>query len=544
MLSPMRKASPMDRPTSPEANALRDDDPELLPARVASLAAHAPSTLALTLASIVAIAALAHAGAPQTWNLAGAALACALAVLRDRTIRRLGRDSQALESAGDAAASGDVAPAQPDTAMGGAVGASIARLRAGERAIAWHSGAIGAYVGWAIATGAAPWLESQAWALIGAGALVPLLAAGGLASAPRALLALALPAYVGAIAAVARLEPAMPAAWAALVAMLAAVGYAGWRQVLAQASALRAQVHARRLAEREWSLFDANPLGVAVTREQRIERANAMMLRWFAPDGTLDRLPAELARRLGRDPARLQRLLRRADVRIRDRRIVDLELALEALPARVSVRIRRLDPARPDAGLVWSVTDRSARPLAGHSEEDAALVDGLTGGLNRQGLVVRLHTLLQRDLEHRPLATLSIDINGFRQLNERHGRPFGDHVLRALAERLRHTLRGSDLVARPNADEFVIVLDPIQSRAEAVAVAERIGEVIAGPMVIEGMVCRVRAAIGVACAPEDGRTVDDLLALAEREMVTIKRAISPANRSTAARTQPDRRSPR
>ena len=116
-----------------------------------------------------------------------------------------------------------------------------------------------------------------------------------------------------------------------------------------------------------------------------------------------------------------------------------------------------------------------------------------------------------------------LDLDGFKDVNDRFGHAAGDALLIALAGRLRDSVRTLDFVSRIGGDEFVILL-PAISTAEATVIAERIIARVEAPFNI-GLPAPVHVgiSIGSACAPDDGETADELLRCADRAMYEAKR---------------------
>jgi diguanylate cyclase (GGDEF)-like protein len=97
----------------------------------------------------------------------------------------------------------------------------------------------------------------------------------------------------------------------------------------------------------------------------------------------------------------------------------------------------------------------------GHSEllRNLAMVDSLTGLYNRRFAEQRLAAEVARsERKGHPLTVLTLDLNNFKQINDTHGHPAGDHVLKEFAARLNKVIRGSDLAVRLGGDEFLVLL--------------------------------------------------------------------------------------
>ena len=154
--------------------------------------------------------------------------------------------------------------------------------------------------------------------------------------------------------------------------------------------------------------------------------------------------------------------------------------------------------------------------------------DQLTGLPNRSMNQKRFDELLAglrsaRDKTQHGFSVFCLDLDGFKDVNDRYGHAAGDAVLIALADRLRESVRTLDFVARIGGDEFVILL-PAISPAEATAIARRIIARVEAPFDV-GLQAPVHVgiSIGSATTPQDGVTADELLRAADRAMYEAKR---------------------
>ena len=154
---------------------------------------------------------------------------------------------------------------------------------------------------------------------------------------------------------------------------------------------------------------------------------------------------------------------------------------------------------------------------------ERAVRDPLTGLANRVLLEERLRASLSRDArDGRSTALLFLDLDGFKDVNDRHGHAAGDLVLKAVADRLRCAVRPSDTVARLGGDEFVVLLEGATAAAVQ-ALRTRLSAVVAEP--VEGTVdLRVGVSIGMALADRGESEPGALLALADRRMYAAKGA--------------------
>ncbi|KAA0256564.1 MAG: diguanylate cyclase [Acidobacteria bacterium] len=178
-------------------------------------------------------------------------------------------------------------------------------------------------------------------------------------------------------------------------------------------------------------------------------------------------------------------------------------------------------------GFVSDVTERqrAEEELRGTNREllDQAFHDPLTGLPNRRAFVERLEAALARcGRERRRAALLYVDLDGFKEVNDRFGHAVGDQVLAAAARRLREAVRRADDVSRLGGDEFAVVVDGLAAHRDAELVARQVVESLSGPFAVAGVEVWVGASVGIAVAPDDGTTVEDLTARADRAMYAAK----------------------
>lgn len=121
-------------------------------------------------------------------------------------------------------------------------------------------------------------------------------------------------------------------------------------------------------------------------------------------------------------------------------------------------------------------------------ESRAARTDALTGLPNRQAFNERMQQAFTGgNGQGRRLAVVMIDLDGFKLVNDVHGHEAGDHILRAIAGRLRSGLRQGDFVARWGGDEFVVLLDDCDCSDDVAAVLEKLGAIVREPVEVAGM---------------------------------------------------------
>jgi diguanylate cyclase (GGDEF)-like protein len=174
--------------------------------------------------------------------------------------------------------------------------------------------------------------------------------------------------------------------------------------------------------------------------------------------------------------------------------------------------------------------DEHLHDLSARLEEErenlrhAALHDQLTGLPNRNLLYDRLaHAVAAARREHRPLAVLLVDLDGFKEINDSFGHRRGDEVLAEVARRLQGAVRAADTVGRLGGDEFVAVL-PGADCSTALDIAGRMLGDLGQPMTLAGTTVLVTASVGVALYPGHGSGPDPLLQSADHAMYVAKRS--------------------
>jgi len=130
--------------------------------------------------------------------------------------------------------------------------------------------------------------------------------------------------------------------------------------------------------------------------------------------------------------------------------------------------------------------------------------DPLTGTPNRRLLTDRMEQAIARATRSgRALAVCFIDLDGFKQVNDRLGHAAGDTLLVGVAHHLQHMLRSEDTLARLGGDEFVVLLSDIATPEECMLILDRVLQAITRPVQVEGEAICVTASIGVSLYPTD-----------------------------------------
>lgn len=161
-----------------------------------------------------------------------------------------------------------------------------------------------------------------------------------------------------------------------------------------------------------------------------------------------------------------------------------------------------------------------------HTEEELrhlAYHDPLTGLANRAMLQERAERAADRQRsEATSVGILYIDLDNFKQVNDRLGHSAGDALLMMAADRLRDCTRPSDTIARIGGDEFVMLLDRLAVDGNAEVTAERIVAELARPFTIHGQTVNITASVGVAVQRAGSRGAGDLLRDADIAMYNAK----------------------
>ena len=178
-------------------------------------------------------------------------------------------------------------------------------------------------------------------------------------------------------------------------------------------------------------------------------------------------------------------------------------------------------------GIFTLATDVTALKDVERELQRLARIDTLTGLANRRQFDELLDQALARHRRgRRPLALIFLDVDRFKSINDTHGHGVGDAVLKEFASRLQTGLRETDVAARLSGDEFVVILDGLATRDEAVAVATKLLQAIRVPMAVaDDKRLAVTASMGLAWL--DGQAEADakgLMVRADRALYRAKDA--------------------
>ena len=166
---------------------------------------------------------------------------------------------------------------------------------------------------------------------------------------------------------------------------------------------------------------------------------------------------------------------------------------------------------------IVSASMQKARDHEGLAQR--ALRDVLTGLANRAQLDASMR---ERIAAAHPFALVFLDLNDFKRINDGHGHAAGDEVLRVVADRITSSLGERDVAARFGGDEFVVLIDGIESRSDAESTLQRLIDRVTAPIDTGAQTFTVGVSGGIVMFPGDAATADALLHLADARMYADK----------------------
>jgi diguanylate cyclase (GGDEF)-like protein/PAS domain S-box-containing protein len=174
-------------------------------------------------------------------------------------------------------------------------------------------------------------------------------------------------------------------------------------------------------------------------------------------------------------------------------------------------RVTERDPATGRAVRMIGINvDITERKRLEEAMQSAAQTDPLTGVANRMLLGDRLRLALARSRRSgAQLAVLYLDIDRFKEVNDRFGHAAGDALLKEFGARLRACLRATDTIARVGGDEFVVIVEDLKELESARLVAEKILQAMRETVNVDGQEMVVTTSIGLACG--SGQSNGDML---------------------------------
>jgi diguanylate cyclase (GGDEF)-like protein len=152
-----------------------------------------------------------------------------------------------------------------------------------------------------------------------------------------------------------------------------------------------------------------------------------------------------------------------------------------------------------------------------------AQYDSLTGLANRHRMSKRLNAILTAyQAAKRSCALVMLDLDRFKQVNDTLGHPAGDELLKQVAQRLERIVEKGGEIGRLGGDEFQIILPDVDDRGKLGEIAARIIQMLSQPYSIEGSRAVIGTSVGIAIAPYDGITSDELVKAADLALYAAK----------------------
>lgn len=181
------------------------------------------------------------------------------------------------------------------------------------------------------------------------------------------------------------------------------------------------------------------------------------------------------------------------------------------------------DPSGGLAGYVKILRDATEKRAAEMEIARLARVDPLTGLANRAEFDDRFKDMTAAAGRHKQLLILQlVDLDHFKQVNDRFGHHVGDQLLRQAAKRIDDKVRETDFVARIGGDEFVVLQPDAGTPEVGGTVAEKLIEALAQPFQIDGLEVRIGVSVGISVYPHDATEPDQLLRKADLALYKVK----------------------
>ncbi|MEM7748852.1 MAG: PAS-domain containing protein [Pseudomonadota bacterium] len=173
-------------------------------------------------------------------------------------------------------------------------------------------------------------------------------------------------------------------------------------------------------------------------------------------------------------------------------------------------------------GFITTYVDVTAECQSQELIAHMAMHDSLTGLPNRALLMDRLRGAVASAKRGQPMALHYLDLDNFKPVNDNYGHAAGDKLLQQVADRLRAGTRETDTIARLGGDEFVVIQTGISKGDDATILAQRLIDDLGKPFPIEGTQVKIGVSVGIAMAPLNSSSPDELLRLADHALYRSK----------------------
>ena len=152
------------------------------------------------------------------------------------------------------------------------------------------------------------------------------------------------------------------------------------------------------------------------------------------------------------------------------------------------------------------------------------ITDPLTGLHNRAATLEQIGVAVSAaERGNSEIALFYVDLDGFKEVNDTYGHAFGDVALAETAQRMRGVLRKHEMAGRIGGDEFLLLVTSFAGEAQLVQIVRRVLSALREPITHKGTKTTIRASVGIAIYPRDGKTAEELLAHADDAMYRAKR---------------------
>ena len=292
---------------------------------------------------------------------------------------------------------------------------------------------------------------------------------------------------------------------------------------------LRAEMALKASEEKFAKAFHSSPDAITITERDtgRYIEVNEGFYRLtgYRPEEVIDRTALEM--NVWADPRQRQEMLEtlRRDGHVLHREMLGKHRDGTVKTVEVSVEPIQLKGA--DC-LLLTARDVSQLKEAQAQIQHLAYHDSLTNLPNRALLIDRLNQQIALLKRHQLRgALLFLDLDHFKHINDSLGHPVGDAVLKMVTARLEASVRQEDTVARLGGDEFVVLLSGLEGKRSDViqqtrGIAEKLRELLAEPMHLDGHTLQITPSIGIALIPDHGNTPADLLKRADIALYRAK----------------------
>jgi diguanylate cyclase (GGDEF)-like protein/PAS domain S-box-containing protein len=187
-------------------------------------------------------------------------------------------------------------------------------------------------------------------------------------------------------------------------------------------------------------------------------------------------------------------------------------------------------------GTVYDITDRKRSEL---KLAHLANHDHLTGLCNRTSLFASIGDQIQTATSVSPVHLLTVDLDGFKDINDHFGHEAGDMLLQSVSQRLKSLSPVDARIARFGGDEFVLFISSLYNDAAAASFASRLVKGLSVPYRVLGQTVTVGVSIGIACGPADGSTINDLFRASDAALYQAKAAGKQTYRFFASSQGPE-----